>query len=664
MDVDIVCVGFGPATAGFLTTLSKQLVNTDGTPAVESAVMPGLPPQVLCYERADDIGFGVSGIVTRARALRASFPDIATAGIPMAAPVGEEKVLYLLDPIGASRRPPTLRLADGLIRLLKRVLPVEHDALQLPWTPDFLHKKGGLVLSMGQFMQWVGAQVQSTGTVQIWPGTPVAEVLIESGVGSTGDPPVPSGDPPDGTGNDADRNGEVLFHQSVTHVTPGGSPVGAGGSPALPARSKVIGVRLLDQGVDKKGQPADGFTPGMDIRAALTVVGDGPVGPISQQLDDLFGFPKNHHARDWAVGMKFVVDLPEDTPLKPGMVLHTFGYPEPEIFGFLYVHPDRVASLGIFVPSWFDSPVRTTYRYLQHWMLHPYLWRYLKGGKLRSWGAKTLGESGRRGEPHLVGDGYARIGEGSGSTNVLTGSGVDEAWATGAQLAEAVRELLKAKQPFTKENLEATYVQRRRASWVEQEARVAEKSRDGFQRGGVTGLIGMALAGLSGGRLALPGKPLRPWERIPSLEDYYRGRIPPDEVRAIRDDCYARGISAHAALMERAGWPAIPYDGQLLVSHQDALLLGGKVQAPPAYADHVAFVFPNQCQRCGTKLCVEVCSGQAITPGENGVPNFDREKCVHCGACLWNCATASPENPERMAIAFRAGTGGLHSAEN
>ena len=80
MDVDIVCVGFGPATAGFLTTLSRQLVNADGTPAVESAAMPGMPPQVLCYERADDIGFGVSGVVTRARALRASFPDLETAG--------------------------------------------------------------------------------------------------------------------------------------------------------------------------------------------------------------------------------------------------------------------------------------------------------------------------------------------------------------------------------------------------------------------------------------------------------------------------------------------------------------------------------------------------------------------------------------------------------
>ena len=98
------------------------------------------------------------------------------------------------------------------------------------------------------------------------------------------------------------------------------------------------------------------------------------------------------------------------------------------------------------MPSWFDSPVRTAYRYLQHWMLHPYLWRHLKGGTLRSWGAKTLQESGRRGEPHLVGDGYARIGEGSGSTNVLTGSGVDEAWTTGVQLAEGVLELLQGRQ--------------------------------------------------------------------------------------------------------------------------------------------------------------------------------------------------------------------------
>src|SRR5689334_2924189 len=83
LEVDIACVGFGPAMGGFLTTLSRGLVKDDGTPAVESAVMPGLPPQVVCYERADGLGFGVSGVVTRGRALRQSFPQLDPAAIPM-----------------------------------------------------------------------------------------------------------------------------------------------------------------------------------------------------------------------------------------------------------------------------------------------------------------------------------------------------------------------------------------------------------------------------------------------------------------------------------------------------------------------------------------------------------------------------------------------------
>jgi electron-transferring-flavoprotein dehydrogenase len=608
MAVDIVCVGFGPAMGGFLTTLSRQLVKEDGTPAVESAAAPGMPPQVICYERADDIGFGVSGVVTPARSIKASFPQLDPTQIPMAAPVKHEKIAYLLDPVGASRRSFALRSADAALKAFKWALPVKHDAIELPWAPAFLQKHDGLVLSMGQFMQWVGAQVMASGTVQVWPSTPVASPLVEEG--------------------------------------------------------KVVGVRLIDQGTDKKGQPADGFMPGMDIRAALTVVGDGPVGAIGRQLDEQFGLPEGNHQHDWAVGMKFVVDLPPPVDLEAGTVFHTFGYPEPEIFGFMYVHPGRIASLGIFVPSWFDNPVRTAYRYLQYWMMHPYLWRYLEGGTLRSWGAKSLQESGRRGEPRLAGDGYVRIGEGSGSTNVLTGSGVDEAWATGTSLAEGVVELLKAGKPFTQENLEQAYVSRRRASWVDQESRVAEKARDGFQRGVVTGLIGMGLTGLTGGRLNLPGKPMPPHQRVPSLESYYRGKISAAEIAKLREECAANGRNLRDALMDRVGWPTVPLDGKLLVSHQDALLMGGKVQAPGGYADHVVFLDEAACAKCGVKICIDACSGQAITAGPGGVPAFDREKCVHCGACLWNCSQPHPAVPERTNVDFRAGAGGLHSAEN
>ena len=389
MAVDIACVGFGPAMGGFLTTLSRSLLNPDGSVRLESATSPGLPLQVICCERADGLGFGVSGAVTRARGIRGSFPGVDLTQIPMAAAVKKEKLVYLLDPTRASRRSFAFKAADRVLRSLGFLFGLKHEAFELPYTPPFMRKHDGLVLSLGQFNQWVSDQVAASGVVQIWPGMPVAEPLIEG--------------------------------------------------------DAVAGVRLADQGTDLQGRPEAGFTPGMDLRAALTVVGDGPVGAVGRKIDAHIGMPPGHGSREWALGMKMVIELREDSGLEPGTVLHTIGFPEPEIFGFLYVHPDRLASVGIFIPSWFRSPVRTAYRYLQHFMLHPYLWRHLEGGTLKSWGAKSLQESGRHGEPFLAGNGYARIGEGSGSTNVLAGSGVDEAWTTGVQLAEAVIELAGTK---------------------------------------------------------------------------------------------------------------------------------------------------------------------------------------------------------------------------
>jgi electron-transferring-flavoprotein dehydrogenase len=174
----------------------------------------------------------------------------------------------------------------------------------------------------------------------------------------------------------------------------------------------------------------------------------------------------------------------------------------------------------------------------------------------------------------------------------------------------------------------------------------------------------MGITGLTGGRLNSWGKPKAPHKRLPTIEKFYKGRISADEIAKIRADCLAKGLPLYNALMDRAGWPAIPLDGKLLVSHQDALLIGGKVQAPGGYADHVIFPHPDICAKCNQRTCVEICSGQAITHGANGVPVFDREKCIHCGACLWNCASERPDGSSRTVLEFRAGTGGLHSAEN
>lgn len=615
VEVDIACAGFGPATGGFLTTLTRAWSENPDDPAFESKAVPGMPLQVVCYERADDLAAGVSGVVTRAKGIRESFPDLVPEQIPMATEVSQERVLYLMDPVGASRRSLPLRVADALLGTCGRALGVKDLAFELPWTPGFLEKRGGLVLSIGQFNQWVGNQIMASGLVQIWPGSPVEEALFN--------------------------------HRTVT------------------------GLRLADQGVDKHGTPGDGYMPGMDVRARLTVVGDGPVGAVGQAIDHHLGLPAGHARREWAMGMKMVIELPPepldesagaagsssvtDLVLKPGTVWHTFGYPEPEIFGFLYVHPDRLVSVGIFVPSWMNDPSRTAYRYLQHYIQHPALWKYLKNGTLRSWGAKSLEESGRLGEPYLSGNGYARIGEGSGSTNMLTGSGVDEAWTTGVQLAESVIELLRKGKEFTERNLAATYEARRRVSWVEKGARDAENARAGFHGGVVKGLIGMALAGLTGGKLALRAEVAPTYKQI-------RRAGGEDERKRAADLAAVTGKQLHDALLSARGWPEIDYDGRLLVTQQDALLLGGKVQAAPGFADHVVFRDLRLCAACDEKTCVAMCSGQAITLSDDGTPAFEREKCIHCGGCLWNCAKSA--DGETSNVEFHAGSGGLHSAEN
>jgi electron-transferring-flavoprotein dehydrogenase len=90
--------------------------------------------------------------------------------------------------------------------------------------------------------------------------------------------------------------------------------------------------------------------------------------------------------------------------------------------------------------------------------------------------------------------------------------------------------------------------------------------------------------------------------------------------------------------------------------------MGGKVQAMPGFADHVTFRDAGLCLVCEEKTCIAMCSGQAITLGADALPAFESEKCIHCGACLWNCGH-SPDG-EHANIEFRAGSGGLHSAEN
>ena len=190
---------------------------------------------------------------------------------------------------------------------------------------------------------------------------------------------------------------------------------------------------------------------------------------------------------------------------------------------------------------------------------------------------------------------------------MLTGSGVDEAWTTGASWPRRDRTVRNGP-PFTRENL--THPMWRAAGELGREgSRVAEKARDGFSMD-LCRVVGDGPGGIEAGRLHLPlgGGPTT---FLVVLEDFCRGRLDP-EMRSREGQL--RGESPlHDAVMRCCGWPDIHYDGQLLVSLQDALMLGGKVQAPPGFRDHVAFRDADACRRAG-RSSVEMCSGQAIAP--------------------------------------------------
>ena len=76
--------------------------------------------------------------------------------------------------------------------------------------------------------------VQRVATQMKQPPNRNLRAFLKTVFGSTGDPPVPSGDSPEGMGAMVRANQDSLFPRVLCAVPVGGSPTGAGESPALP----------------------------------------------------------------------------------------------------------------------------------------------------------------------------------------------------------------------------------------------------------------------------------------------------------------------------------------------------------------------------------------------------------------------------------------------
>ena len=250
------------------------------------------------------IGFGVSGVVTRARGIRAVVPGSRSRRRSRwPRPSARRRSLYLLDPVGASRRSAALRAADRLIRAALGL--AEHHAVELPYIPPFLHKHDGLVLSLGQFIQWVGAAADG-----------------------------------DRRGPDLARHAGARSRSSRTDRVVGVRLRRPGRGPRRAARAGYHARHGHPRGADG-GRRRPGGRGRPAARRALRPARRPSPARVGRRHEDGGGparglRPRARH-RPPHVRLSRAGDL--RLPLRAS-------------------RPGRLAS-GIFVPSWFDSPVRT-----------------------------------------------------------------------------------------------------------------------------------------------------------------------------------------------------------------------------------------------------------------------------------------------------------------
>jgi len=114
---------------------------------------------------------------------------------------------------------------------------------------------------------------------------------------------------------------------------------------------RVAGVRTADRGIDKSGAPRAGFTAGADIRAKVTVLGEGSRGSLTKALVSRLG-TDGPNPQIYGTGVKEVWEVP-DGRIEPGEVYHTAGWPLRSSHyggGWIYGMPGNRVSIG-FVPA-------------------------------------------------------------------------------------------------------------------------------------------------------------------------------------------------------------------------------------------------------------------------------------------------------------------------
>ena len=303
--------------------------------------------------------------------------------------------------------------------------------------PPLMNNHGNYIVSLGAVAQWLATQAEELG-VEIYPGFAAVQTLY-------------------------DDNGAVK------------------------------GVRIGDMGVGRDGQPKGDYTPGIDIFAKYTLIGEGARGSLSKQLIRKYGLDEGKEPAKFGIGIK---ELWEAAPgkHKPGLVQHTMGWPLNASTGggsFLYHFGDNLIAVGFVVHLNYKNPFLSPFDEFQRMKLHPDVRKHLEGGKRISYGARAITEGGWQSVPKVSFPGGALIGCSAGFVNVPRIKGSHNAMKTGMLAAEAAFEALQHGAPSN--GLDA-YENGWRKSWVGKDLKLVRNVKPLWSKLGT--FIGIPLGAL------------------------------------------------------------------------------------------------------------------------------------------------------------------------
>ncbi len=263
--------------------------------------------------------------------------------------------------------------------------------------------------------------------------------------------------------------------------------------------NRVIGVRTGDRGIGRNGEKKANYSPGADIYAKVTVLGEGSRGSLTKKLVQKLSLDKDKSPQVYAIGVKEIWELPRGRA-RPGFVMHTLGYPLPNgVFGggFVYGMQNDLLDIGLVAGLDYEDPLTDAHRLFQEFKLHPAIAKMLEGGRMVHYGAKSIPEGGLFSQPKYYGDGFLIIGDSASFLNSQKLKGIHMAIRSGMLAAETIYEALLADR-FDEEQLKR-FEQFIKGSSIYKELYKVRNFHQAFRHGRRWGLIESALQYATGG---------------------------------------------------------------------------------------------------------------------------------------------------------------------